>query len=247
MALKENLLLLECMKYKAFVEIKPNTNKEYAEWILKADELGFIIYGMFGNNDKAQFLNIKEGKDIQGLSPKGPVFKGLTLIFEIVKKTIEKWIGDRMTTSKPQTSLGSFVRRTDKEGYHFSGNAIDIQLDPTHQMLKDILESLPEGEYGIGLPFKDGNDGFFPSANHLKNFDEEGVIRIGAEVSSGDILVGKITPKGETTLSAEEKLLRAIFCEKAKDVRDSSLYLEHGEHGKVVDIKIFSREDGDKL
>jgi len=81
----------------------------------------------------------------------------------------------------------------------------------------------------------------------LKNLDERGIIRIGAEVSSGDILVGKITPKGETELSAEEKLLRAIFGEKAKDVRDSSLYLEHGEHGKVVDIKIFSREEGDKL
>ena len=81
----------------------------------------------------------------------------------------------------------------------------------------------------------------------LKDLDAEGVVRIGAEVSSGDILVGKITPKGETELSAEEKLLRAIFGEKAKDVRDSSLYLEHGEHGKVVDIKIFSRENGDKL
>lgn len=81
----------------------------------------------------------------------------------------------------------------------------------------------------------------------LKDLDEEGVVRIGAEASSGDILVGKITPKGETELSAEEKLLRAIFGEKAKDVKDSSLYLEHGEHGKVVDIKIFSRERGDKL
>ena len=85
------------------------------------------------------------------------------------------------------------------------------------------------------------------SEEKLKNLDEEGIIRIGAKVSSGDILVGKITPKGETTLSAEEKLLRAIFGEKAKDVRDSSMYLEHGEHGKVVDIKIFSREAGDKL
>ncbi|MFA4941877.1 MAG: DNA-directed RNA polymerase subunit beta, partial [Patescibacteria group bacterium] len=85
------------------------------------------------------------------------------------------------------------------------------------------------------------------SEEKLKNLDEQGIIRIGAEVSSGDILVGKITPKGETELSAEEKLLRAIFGEKAKDVRDSSLYLEHGEHGKVVDIKIFSREEGDKL
>ncbi len=81
----------------------------------------------------------------------------------------------------------------------------------------------------------------------LKNLDEEGVVMIGAEVKSGDILVGKITPKGETELSAEEKLLRAIFGEKAKDVKDSSLYLEHGEHGKVVNIRIFSRESGDKL
>jgi len=85
------------------------------------------------------------------------------------------------------------------------------------------------------------------SEEKLKNLDEDGIIRIGAEVSSGDILVGKITPKGETKLSAEEKLLRAIFGDKAKDVRDSSMYLEHGEHGKVVDVKIFSREDGDKL
>ncbi|MCX6746040.1 MAG: DNA-directed RNA polymerase subunit beta [Candidatus Parcubacteria bacterium] len=81
----------------------------------------------------------------------------------------------------------------------------------------------------------------------LKNLDESGIIRVGAEVSSGDILVGKITPKGETELSAEEKLLRAIFGEKARDVRDSSLYLEHGDHGKVIDIKMFSQEKGDRL
>ncbi|TSC75622.1 MAG: DNA-directed RNA polymerase subunit beta [Parcubacteria group bacterium Gr01-1014_31] len=81
----------------------------------------------------------------------------------------------------------------------------------------------------------------------LKDLDAEGIVRVGASVKSGDILVGKITPKGETELSAEEKLLRAIFGEKARDVRDSSLYLEHGEQGKVVDIKIFSRDNGDKL
>ncbi|HPA25699.1 MAG TPA: DNA-directed RNA polymerase subunit beta [bacterium] len=81
----------------------------------------------------------------------------------------------------------------------------------------------------------------------LKDLDENGVIRIGAEVASGDILVGKITPKGETELTAEERLLRAIFGEKAKEVRDTSLRLEHGERGKVIDIQIFSRENGDKL
>ena len=85
------------------------------------------------------------------------------------------------------------------------------------------------------------------SEEKLKNLDAEGIVRIGAEVQSGDILVGKITPKGETELSPEERLLRAIFGEKARDVRDSSLYLEHGEHGKVIDVKLFSSEDGDKL
>ncbi len=85
------------------------------------------------------------------------------------------------------------------------------------------------------------------SEEKLKDLDREGVVRIGANVSSGDILVGKITPKGETELSAEEKLLRAIFGEKAKDVRDTSLYLKHGERGKVIDIKVFSRDKGDKL
>ena len=85
------------------------------------------------------------------------------------------------------------------------------------------------------------------SEEKLKNLDSEGVVRIGAEVQSGDILVGKITPKGETELSPEERLLRAIFGEKARDVRDSSLYLSHGEHGKITDVKVFSGEEGDRL
>ena len=85
------------------------------------------------------------------------------------------------------------------------------------------------------------------SEEKLKNLDSEGIVRIGAEVHSGDILVGKITPKGETELTPEERLLRAIFGEKARDVRDSSLYLEHGEHGKVVDVKVFSAEEGYRL
>ncbi len=81
----------------------------------------------------------------------------------------------------------------------------------------------------------------------LKDIDERGIVRIGAEVRSGDILVGKVTPKGETELSAEERLLRAIFGEKARDVRDTSLRVPHGEAGIVVDVKIFTRENGDEL
>ncbi len=81
----------------------------------------------------------------------------------------------------------------------------------------------------------------------LKDLDEEGIIRIGAEVNSSDILVGKVTPKGETELTAEERLLRAIFGEKAREVRDTSLKVPHGETGIVVDVKTFSRENGDEL
>ena len=81
----------------------------------------------------------------------------------------------------------------------------------------------------------------------LKDLDERGVIRIGAEVRAGDILVGKVTPKGETELTAEERLLRAIFGEKAREVRDTSLRVPHGESGRIVDVKVFTRENGDEL
>lgn len=82
---------------------------------------------------------------------------------------------------------------------------------------------------------------------NLSNLDESGIVRIGAEVESGDILVGKVTPKGETDLGPEERLLRAIFGEKAREVRDTSLRVPHGEKGKVIDVKVFSRENNDEI
>ena len=85
------------------------------------------------------------------------------------------------------------------------------------------------------------------SESVLKDLDERGIIRVGAEVKEGDILVGKVTPKGETELSAEERLLRAIFGEKAREVRDTSLKVPHGERGIIVDVKVFSRDQGDEL
>ena len=84
-------------------------------------------------------------------------------------------------------------------------------------------------------------------SDSLKYLDERGIICVGAEVHAGDILVGKVTPKGETDLTAEERLLRAIFGEKAREVRDTSLKVPHGESGIVVDVKVFSRENGDEL
>ena len=85
------------------------------------------------------------------------------------------------------------------------------------------------------------------SEDALKDLDERGIIRIGAEVKSGDILVGKVTPKGETELTAEERLLRAIFGEKAREVRDTSLRVPHGEYGIIVDVKVFTPENSDEL
>jgi len=135
------------------------------------------------------------------------------------------------------------------EGYNYE----DAIIISDRLVKEDVYSSIHIEEYKVDVrdtklgPEEITNDIPNISEEKLKNLDEEGIIRMGAEVSSSDILVGKITPKGETELSSEEKLLRAIFGEKAKDVRDSSLYLEHGEHGKIVDIKIFSRDNGDKL
>ena len=107
----------------------------------------------------------------------------------------------------------------------YEAEARDTKLGP-----EDITRDVP----GVG-----------PEA--LKDLDERGIIRIGAEVRAGDILVGKVTPKGETELTAEERLLRAIFGEKAREVRDTSLKVPHGEYGIVVDAKVFTRENGDEL
>ncbi len=81
----------------------------------------------------------------------------------------------------------------------------------------------------------------------LADLDDRGIIRVGAEVDAGDVLVGKVTPKGETELTPEERLLRAIFGEKAREVRDTSMKVPHGESGKVIDVKVFNRDDGDEL
>ncbi|MFH0955972.1 MAG: DNA-directed RNA polymerase subunit beta [Candidatus Falkowbacteria bacterium] len=163
--------------------------------------------------------------------------------------------GDVLTNSSAvdngELSLGRnvLVAFMSWEGFNYE----DAVIISERLMKEDVYSSIHIENYTIDVrdtklgPELITNDIPNISEEKLKDLDERGIVRIGAEVSSGDILVGKITPKGETELSAEEKLLRAIFGEKAKDVRDSSLYLEHGEHGKVVDIKIFSREDGDKL
>ncbi len=160
-------------------------------------------------------------------------------------------IADGAATDKGELALGQnfLVAFMAWEG----GNYEDAILISQRLVQEDGFSSIHIEDYSIDVrdtklgPEVITRDIPNVSEEKLKDLDEEGIVRIGAQVKAGDILVGKITPKGETELSAEEKLLRAIFGEKAKDVRDSSLYLEHGEHGKVIEIKIFSRSLGDKL
>ncbi|MBI4135806.1 DNA-directed RNA polymerase subunit beta [Candidatus Uhrbacteria bacterium] len=160
-------------------------------------------------------------------------------------------VADGPGMDKGELALGQNVLVTflSWEGYNYE----DAVIISERLMRSDRYSSIHIEHYTIDVretklgPEVVTNDIPNIAEEKLKNLDERGIVRIGASVASGDILVGKITPKGETELSAEERLLRAIFGEKARDVRDSSLYLEHGEHGKVIDIKLFSAEDGDKL
>ena len=135
------------------------------------------------------------------------------------------------------------------EGYNFE----DAIVISERLVKEDVLSSIHIHEYEIDArSTKLGDEEItrdIPnrSEESLKDLDERGIVRIGAEVGSGDLLVGKVTPKGETELTAEEKLIRAIFKEKAREVRDTSLKVPHGEGGKVIDVKTFSREAGDDL
>ena len=135
------------------------------------------------------------------------------------------------------------------EGYNFE----DAIVISERLVKEDVLSSIHIHEYEIDArSTKLGDEEItrdIPnrSEESLRNLDERGVVRIGAEVGSGDLLVGKVTPKGETELTAEEKLIRAIFKEKAREVRDTSLKVPHGEGGVVIDVKTFARDAGDDL
>ena len=135
------------------------------------------------------------------------------------------------------------------EGYNYE----DAMLLNERLVMDDVLTSVHIEEYeSESRDTKLGPEEItrdIPNVgdDSLKDLDERGIIRIGAEVKSGDILVGKVTPKGETELTAEERLLRAIFGEKAREVRDTSLKVPHGESGIIVDVKVFTRENGDEL
>lgn len=160
-------------------------------------------------------------------------------------------IADGPSTDMGEIALGKnlLVAFMTWEGYNYE----DAILISEKAVKNDILTSVHIEEYESEArdtklgPEEITRDIPNVGEDMLKDLDERGIVRIGAEVKSGDILVGKVTPKGETELTAEERLLRAIFGEKAREVRDTSLRVPHGETGIVVDVKIFTRENGDEL
>ena len=172
------------------------------------------------------------------------VFKG----DHVVKGQV---IADGASTSNGELALGKnpLIGFMTWEGYNYE----DAVLLSERLVRDDVYTSVHIEEYESEArdtklgPEEITRDVPGVGDDALKNLDERGIIRIGAEVRAGDILVGKVTPKGETELTAEERLLRAIFGEKAREVRDTSLKVPHGEYGIVVDAKVFTRENGDEL
>ena len=160
-------------------------------------------------------------------------------------------IADGPSTKNGEMSLGKnvLIAFTTWEGYNYE----DAILISERLVKEDVYTSIHIEEYDCECrdtklgPEEITRDIPNVGDDSLKDLDENGIIRIGAEVRPGDILVGKVTPKGETELTAEERLLRAIFGEKAREVRDTSLRVPHGEAGTIVDVKIFTRENSDEL
>ncbi len=160
-------------------------------------------------------------------------------------------IADGASTANGEIALGKnpLIGFMTWEGYNYE----DAVLLSERLVQEDVYTSIHMEEYETEArdtklgPEEITRDVPGVGEDALKDLDERGIIRVGAEVRAGDILVGKVTPKGETELTAEERLLRAIFGEKAREVRDTSLKLPHGEYGIVVDTKVFTRENGDEL
>lgn len=160
-------------------------------------------------------------------------------------------LADGPSTSEGEIALGRnvLIGFMTWEGYNYE----DAILLNERLVRDDVFTSIHIEEYEIDArdtklgPEEITRDIPNVGEDALKDLDDRGIIRVGAEVRSGDILVGKVTPKGETDLTAEERLLRAIFGEKAREVRDTSLKVPHGESGIIVDVKVFTRENGDEL
>jgi DNA-directed RNA polymerase subunit beta len=201
-------------------------------------------------------IETRDGKDEYALtkfmrSNQGTLIHQKPIVTLGQRVRADEVIADGSSTDEGELALGAnmLVAFMPFEGYNFE----DAIVISERLVKEDVLSSIHIHEYEIDArSTKLGDEEItrdIPnrSEESLRDLDERGIVRIGAEVGSGDLLVGKVTPKGETELTAEEKLIRAIFKEKAREVRDTSLKVPHGEGGKVIDVKTFSRDAGDDL
>ncbi|MDR3907303.1 MAG: DNA-directed RNA polymerase subunit beta [Fusicatenibacter sp.] len=197
-----------------------------------------------GNKDVYHLTKFKRSNQSNCYNQKPIVYKGDHV-------EVGEVIADGPSTSMGETALGKnpLIGYMTWEGYNYE----DAVLLSERLVQEDVYTSIHIEEYEAEArdtklgPEEITRDVPGVGEDALKDLDERGIIRIGAEVRAGDILVGKVTPKGETELTAEERLLRAIFGEKAREVRDTSLKVPHGAYGIIVDAKVFTRENGDEL
>ncbi|MDN5352506.1 MAG: DNA-directed polymerase subunit beta [Clostridiales bacterium] len=220
--------------------------KSYVDGVVEYVSADEIV--IRGNEDKKRYrhklLKFKRSNQGTCINQKPLVNKGDAVKFDDI-------IADGPSTDDGEIALGTnlLIGFMTWEGYNYE----DAILLSEELVMEDKLSSIHIEEYESEArdtklgPEEITRDIPNVGEDALKNLDAEGIIRIGAEVNSGDILVGKVTPKGETELTAEERLLRAIFGEKAREVRDTSLRVPHGESGIIVDVKKFERENGDEL
>ncbi|MCC0633765.1 MULTISPECIES: DNA-directed RNA polymerase subunit beta [unclassified Clostridioides] len=207
-----------------------------------ADEI--IIKREDGNRDRYNLLKFKRSNSGTCINQTPIITKGEQIMQGDV-------IADGPATDLGEVALGRncLIAFMTWEGYNYE----DAILINERLVKEDRLSTIHIEEYECEArdtklgPEEITRDIPNVGDSAIKNLDDRGIIRIGAEVDSGDILVGKVTPKGETELTAEERLLRAIFGEKAREVRDTSLKVPHGESGIIVDVKVFTRENGDDL
>ena len=232
------------MEVKAAVDSGVCVVAKNAGVVERSTSKEIIVKREDGNKDTYHLTKFSRSNQSNCYNQRPIVFKG-----EKVRKG--QVIADGPSTSNGELALGKnpLIGFMTWEGYNYE----DAVLLSERLVMNDVYTSVHIEEYEAEArdtklgPEEITRDVPGVGDEALKDLDERGIIRIGAEVRAGDILVGKVTPKGETELSAEERLLRAIFGEKAREVRDTSLKVPHGAYGIVVDAKVFTRENGDEL
>lgn len=240
----ENPIVGTGMEYKACLDSGVAVVSEAAGVVEKVDASTIVIREDSGELRTYNLTKFKRSNSGTCTNQRPIVVKG-------ERVEAHQVIGDGPATSNGEISLGrnALIGFMTWEGYNYE----DAVLLNERLVRDDIYTSIHIEEYEIECrdtklgPEEITKDIPGVGDDALKDLDENGIIRIGAEVRSGDILVGKVTPKGETELTAEERLLRAIFGEKAREVRDNSLRVPHGESGVIIDVKVFTPENCDEL